>query len=304
MGLLSLFKGSGNVSKQDVAKIEKVVEVCDRECEDCAPAEDVAEMEKDEAKFSKLKVEQDASLFGSSKSSKLHFVVPTSQTDWEHDACYEKKGSVQHKIATWVEDNKSRFPQGEGENMSCNVSSLPIDMLDIEVMRGTKNDVLVLPHFLWIKSLEVGHVNSQLEVLVPLLLANQRDELLALDNIEEAKERSFVFLCSHKTRDKRCGITAPILQKIFWQQLKENGLYRDASDFRPDGCTVAFVNHVGGHKFAANVIMYLKPSHSLIWLGRVAPRHIPAIVELMIVPEKPQLPWPEKVRCVQKYSSW
>ncbi|SCU80767.1 LADA_0B09406g1_1 [Lachancea dasiensis] len=304
MGLLGLFVDSKSVSKQNIQKIEQVADVCDAECAECESATDTAELEKSEGVFGKLKVEQDFPLFGSGKTAKIHFVVPTSQNDWAHDACNEKKGSVQQKVSEWIEKNQSKYPGGEGESMKCNVSSLPIDIMDIEAMRGAKSDVLVLPHFLTIKGLKSSDVDAQLRVLVPLLIDNKRNELLAMDNIEEAKENSFVFLCSHRTRDKRCGITAPILQRTFFNELQKHGLYRDVADFRHGGCNVAFVNHVGGHKFVANVILYLKQSHSLIWLARVTPRNVPAIVNLMVVPENPQLPWPEKVRCVQKYTAW
>ncbi|CUS21683.1 LAQU0S03e08284g1_1 [Lachancea quebecensis] len=302
MGLLKLFKSEDSVSKKDIAKIEQVAEVCSSECEDCKSSS--ADIERDEARVSSLKIDHETPLFGSSKSSKVHFVVPTSQTDWAHDACAETEGTVQWELAQWIDANSGKFKGGEGDTMRCSVSSLPKDIMDIDVMRGRKNDVLVLPHFLLIKHLKAEDVAKTAETVVPLLLENKRDELLAMENIEEAKEQAFVFLCSHKTRDKRCGITAPILQKGFFRELQEHDLYRDPSDFRPGGCNVAFVNHLGGHKFAANVLIYLRRSHSLIWLGRVTPKHIPVIVNTMIVPEKPRIPWPEKVRCVQKYSGW
>ena len=34
------------------------------------------------------------------------------------------------------------------------------------------------------------------------------------------------------------------------------GLYRDLHDERPGGVGVYFINHVGGHKFSANVMIY------------------------------------------------
>lgn len=303
MGLLSLLKRPKGLSNDALSQIEQVADLCTKECDSCA-CEDSNENSSDEAKFAKLKIEMEDPLFGSSKTSKIHFIVPTSQTDWAHDACSEKRGSVQNRVATWIDANKSQYKGGVGEVMRCSVSSMPIDIMDIDVMRGKKNNVLVLPHFLWIKNLKADDVGGTLEELVPLLVANKREELMKKDNIEEAKEQSFIFLCSHNTRDKRCGITAPILKKHFEEELREKGLFRDISDFRPDGCSVFYVNHVGGHKYAANVIIYLKKSHSLIWLARVTPKHTKSIIDLIVIPEKPKLPWPEKVRCVQKYESW
>lgn len=65
-----------------------------------------------------------------------------------------------------------------------------------------------------------------------------------------------ILLCSHKTRDLRCGISAPLLAKEFERHLRPLGLYRDLHDTRPGGVGIYFINHVGGHKFAANVIVY------------------------------------------------
>jgi len=65
-----------------------------------------------------------------------------------------------------------------------------------------------------------------------------------------------ILLCSHKTRDARCGQTAPLLRKEFERNLRPLGLMRDLHDERPGGVGIYFINHVGGHKFSANVIIY------------------------------------------------
>lgn len=65
-----------------------------------------------------------------------------------------------------------------------------------------------------------------------------------------------ILLCSHKTRDARCGQSAPLLRREFQRHLQPLGLYRDLHDERPGGCGIYFINHVGGHKFAANVLIY------------------------------------------------
>lgn len=65
-----------------------------------------------------------------------------------------------------------------------------------------------------------------------------------------------ILLCSHKTRDARCGQSAPLLRKEFERHLRPLGLLRDLHDERTGGVGIYFINHVGGHKFAANVIIY------------------------------------------------
>lgn len=65
-----------------------------------------------------------------------------------------------------------------------------------------------------------------------------------------------ILLCSQRTRDARCGQSAPLLKREFERHLRAHGLYRDANDERPGGVGVHFISHVGGHKYAANVIIY------------------------------------------------
>lgn len=65
-----------------------------------------------------------------------------------------------------------------------------------------------------------------------------------------------ILLCSQRTRDYRCGQSAPLIKKELDRHLRAAGLYRDAYDDRPGGVAVYFISHVGGHKYAANAIVY------------------------------------------------
>ncbi|EDO16301.1 hypothetical protein Kpol_1053p39 [Vanderwaltozyma polyspora DSM 70294] len=297
------------ISEQDKTEIAENIDIRlenDINAKCCGNCEE--EIEEGEVIFSKLQIDYSTPLYNSSKIPKIHFVVPTSQSDWQHDACLEKENSVQATISLWCNENLENFTDiGEGESFNCNVTSLPKNILDIEVMRDTKNNVLILPHFLWINDLKSENVKATLDDLVPSLLEKKidRDTLLKeKPYLSGARERAFVFICSHKTRDKRCGVTAPVIKRAFDKELQAHGLYRDNSDFRADGVNVSFTNHVGGHKFAANVLIYIKNSNTLVWLGRVTPKHVPLIVDSLLLPETPALPWPEMVRCIKKYESW
>lgn len=68
-----------------------------------------------------------------------------------------------------------------------------------------------------------------------------------------------ILLCSQKTRDARCGQSAPLLKKEFDRHLRIMGLHRDFSDERPGGVGIYFISHVGGHKYSANVMVYRRP---------------------------------------------
>lgn len=68
--------------------------------------------------------------------------------------------------------------------------------------------------------------------------------------------RALILLCSQKTRDARCGQSAPLLRREFERHLRPLGLYRDLHDERPGGVGIYFISHVGGHKYSANVMVY------------------------------------------------
>ncbi|KAG0664718.1 hypothetical protein C6P44_000700 [Monosporozyma unispora] len=289
---------------QDLIKNEKDKDHSD--CEDCSGSDEET-IEAGESTFAKLTIDWNTPLYNTSKVPKLHFIVPTSQKDWKHDACKEKPGSVQDKVSDWCFKHAPGFEKdniGDGQTLTCSVTSLPINIMDIDAMRGTKNNVLLLPHFLWINDLQASKVDETLDAMVPDLLSGDLDNETLLAKYEQmapSHEDAFVFICSHTTRDKRCGVTAPYMKKVFDKHLQDHGLFRDNSDLRPEGVNVQFINHVGGHKYAGNVQIYLRKTRTLIWLGRVTPRHIPTLVEHLIVPEEPNLPYPEKVRCIKKY---
>ncbi|KAH3971301.1 hypothetical protein HBH70_013310 [Parastagonospora nodorum] len=91
-----------------------------------------------------------------------------------------------------------------------------------------------------------------------------------------------VLICGHGGRDQRCGILGPILQSSFQDELQRRGIEGH----------VAQISHIGGHKYAGNVIIYLPPSplhnaHALagtgIWYGRVGPENVEGLVEETIV---------------------
>lgn len=138
---------------------------------------------------------------------------------------------------------------------------------------------------------------------------------------------SVVLICSHNKRDKRCGVTSKYLVKAFESGLRRRDIYRSFDDMRTEeqggvrggGTVLGCVSHVGGHKFAGNVIIYRRRTRSVdqlheklksltltnvenpedagairetitedvqaegIWLGRVEPRHVEAIIEQVIL---------------------
>ncbi|RMZ67103.1 hypothetical protein GMOD_00000981 [Pyrenophora seminiperda CCB06] len=96
----------------------------------------------------------------------------------------------------------------------------------------------------------------------------------------EAITTPTILICGHGGRDKRCGILGPLLQSSFRHEFQRRGIQAD----------VGLISHIGGHKYAGNVILYLPPSMqgnalkgSGIWYGRVGPENVEGVVEETVV---------------------
>ena len=116
-----------------------------------------------------------------------------------------------------------------------------------------------------------------------------------------------IFICGQNSRDTRCGVLGPLLLKEFKRRLakekrsrntrkgqwnftpNEGGLSKKARD---PYAVLALISHIGGHKFAGNVVIYFPEKwksrgkqevNSLagkgIWYGRVEPKHVWGIME-------------------------
>ncbi|KAI9813808.1 MAG: hypothetical protein M1827_003598 [Pycnora praestabilis] len=147
-----------------------------------------------------------------------------------------------------------------------------------------------------------NHLHSAHELLsdeqkVSLLQKPEMQE--QFEKIQDVKE-IIVLICGHGGRDERCGTMGPLLcsefERIFLARgvdiLKDPpsvGASEDQSGKVPTA-RVGLISHIGGHKFAGNVIIYIPPSFRNdlgessalggkgIWYGRVEPKHVEGIV--------------------------
>lgn len=76
-----------------------------------------------------------------------------------------------------------------------------------------------------------------------------------------------VFVCVHGERDERCGQCGPPLAARFRAELAARGLAEAVAVHRS--------SHVGGHRYAGNVIIY--PGGD--WYGYVTPADVPELIE-------------------------
>jgi hypothetical protein len=71
----------------------------------------------------------------------------------------------------------------------------------------------------------------------------------------EAMKGSFVFVCSHGSRDKRCGVCGPVLIKRFRDEIKALGLDGQVS--------VSASSHVEMSSFSVQI-----PKEKLLGIGK------------------------------------
>ncbi|AET38669.1 Aim32p Ecym_3167 [Eremothecium cymbalariae DBVPG len=94
----------------------------------------------------------------------------------------------------------------------------------------------------------------------------------------EIYDRSLVLICGHGKRDTRCGVIAPELV---------SSLYKELGDVDTD---IAIVSHIGGHKFAGNLIWYKNfgtdikgiTKFDALWFARVMPGAVPLLVSKVL----------------------
>ena len=115
-----------------------------------------------------------------------------------------------------------------------------------------------------------------------------------------------ILICGHMSRDSRCGVLGPLLRDEFAAQLERKGFQVHTEGFDAGGdkvndptkasINIGLISHIGGHRWAGNVIMYIPPSYippalatnsmqpsplsgTGLWYGRVAPQHVHGILD-------------------------
>lgn len=146
-----------------------------------------------------------------------------------------------------------------------------------------------------------SRLNSQTESLDKSTTAHLRrkPELSAQLQISDITD-VHILICGHNSRDTRCGILGPILQREFEDKLRSSKYklkepsqdsvhHTRGSEATVTESEVSQISHIGGHKYAGNVIVYVPPvlkGHPLagkgVWYGRVEPKHVEGIVKKTI----------------------
>jgi hypothetical protein len=174
-----------------------------------------------------------------------HLCVCTGQADWpEH---IEKDGAFMQALAEAITRRAADMP-----------SSVKLTACSEPSAAGY--DLLVFPDNIRYLGLQEADLPTLVETH---LVGNQ----LAATLPHQPLTGQYVFVCVHTRRDVRCGECGPTLITAFTQVLAERGLSSPV--------TVRATSHLGGHKYAGNVIIY--PGGD--WYGYVTPADVPRLVE-------------------------
>ncbi|TIA96818.1 hypothetical protein E3P77_03273 [Wallemia ichthyophaga] len=338
------------------------VPVSDVDCHSCtAPCDQIGDFEDLPKNFD---VDLTSNMLGSYKPFSKQVVLSTGKTDWEHDITdneltlagmldrtqdtfklKDDPGLMQRIIAKRTAQQTQKVQQSTNNTSKCEgVFDTRTDGNGtIQILNGshispsTKKDresALVFPDYVLAENICVNRETAEdffkSHLAVNHLVASEKSiRTYPLPYI------ATVLICSHKSRDKKCAISAPIIEREMikcieaegWSidkrgdsisldhkpvQLPQGGFSMSATPYTSpkikispeetdttkdvneiserlrdvnveEGSTVGLfkVSHVGGHKFAGNVIIHF-PTGASICYGRVSAREVPAIVQQTI----------------------
>ncbi|KAK9209902.1 hypothetical protein WN944_002271 [Citrus x changshan-huyou] len=131
----------------------------------------------------------------------------------------------------------------------------------------SNGDVLIFPDMIRYRRLTHFDVDTFVE---EVLVKNSE----WLPGTPEKLKGWYVFVCSHASRDRRCGVCGPPLVSRFKEEIETHGLLGKVS--------VSPCSHIGGHKYAGNVIIFGSNVNGEVtghWYGYVAPDDVPTLLE-------------------------
>ncbi|BFZ57434.1 hypothetical protein PYCC9005_004486 [Savitreella phatthalungensis] len=216
-------------------------------------------------------------MYGGIQPFHAHVCIATGVDDWAHTI--EDVARTPAKVIAGALDTRKTDLEPLDRIVLSNTSATPPDTSHMHI-------TILSSHWARIRCLP-----SQADALASYII----DPTAVGDlEIERLPYSAVVLICSHSRRDARCGKTAPLLRDAFEEVLRDRELYYDADEGGEEGkVRVEMCSHIGGHKFAGNVLIYRtrtdhppNPSRESVWCGRVMPKHVPLLVDHTIIAGK------------------
>ncbi|EGF79567.1 hypothetical protein BATDEDRAFT_37140 [Batrachochytrium dendrobatidis JAM81] len=244
-------------------------------------------------------IDVETPLHGTMKPYRQHILVRVGLgTKWA-----EKLGQTPNAFFTHVDDSISNLhppfrslitafesstgdDQVEPEDTDCTQvllfpQNIALDRVHVSDI-GTLADCIIAYHKMMDQSSDAGESGLPVEGESPEIMLKLLPEAFAAKTLAKPwGHKTTVMVCTHKRRDKRCGVAGPLLMKEFNDAVKEFDMDADVG--------VYGVSHFGGHKFAGNIIIYRYNSGGQMvgdWYGRVRTCHARPILETTVKQDK------------------
>ncbi|MCJ1381043.1 hypothetical protein MMC17_004152 [Xylographa soralifera] len=247
---------------RNVPVLYPTVDVCPSPSCDCTPTP------------AGLDINYKLPLAGTKPPYAQHIVICTGRDDWSSRIEDEEGPNLAKELKTLL------GPKGQFHNPNHPILITNASFLTTAPSREHLASAYLFPSFQ-----HVPHIDLSPSVLSHFvrsaILANPPQSLQP--PTKPTLTHPIILICGHGGRDQRCGILGPLLQAEFRRALERSSSQSDVAS------QVALVSHIGGHKFAGNVIVYLPPGFRVdgevaplagqgVWYGRVEPRHVEGIV--------------------------
>jgi hypothetical protein len=183
-----------------------------------------------------LKIDNTTPLLGSTKPYSRHVLIATGKSDWLSHID-EENGTVAAALLSHMNKVSPPFRiLTTNTSLTATHSTLP-----------GSTDVVVLPDNILVSNVTTSNVAQFYDLFLATPLPSKADsalpdlkgntELVVTKNIYT----SMILLCSHRRRDKRCGVTAPILAQEFDHVLRQRDIHEGEG-----GTALVMVSHIGG----------------------------------------------------------
>ncbi|ORY52341.1 Sucraseferredoxin-like protein [Rhizoclosmatium globosum] len=174
------------------------------------------------------------------------------------------------------------FAGGNGLNWSNDISDDLTDESSCQTPEGdsegservdtvSQTEVFLFPQYKGLRGMKLCHGLEASTVVSEWVGKGTVPEKIDTAEVVDLEMDAYVFVCTHKKRDKRCGITGPILVNEFNQTLGDLGLSEKFLSLE----SLNWRSQIYCKKFPAGV-----------WYGRVIPCHVENIVKQTVLEGK------------------
>lgn len=176
-------------------------------------------------------------LLGSTKPYSRHVLIATGKSDWASHID-DERGTVAAALLQHMDKVSKPFRiVTTNTSLTATHSTIP-----------DSTDIIVLPDNILVANVTTANVAEFYDLFLATPLPTK-----ATTDLPDLKENSqfsvmknmytsMILICSHRRRDKRCGVTAPILAQEFDHVLRQKDIHEGEG-----GTALVMVSHIGGN---------------------------------------------------------